>query len=162
MEITGANVTTRIVRGMLGGALGASAMTIVRLTARRLGLVEAMVPQSAEARVTEASGVEPPGGRIGHHATAEVLGLAAVDARRRARARPRAFPVASARVRQRGQRGVAPDLRSGDRARGGGADEADVATGDVAQGGVRCPPTEAACRPGAAAVWLPPRRIAVG
>jgi hypothetical protein len=37
-----------------------------------------------------------------------------------------------------------------------------VATGDVAQGGVRCPPTEAACRPGAAAVWLPPRRIAVG
>ena len=41
MEITGVNVTTRIVRGMLGGALGASAMTIVRLTARRLGLVEA-------------------------------------------------------------------------------------------------------------------------
>ena len=61
MGITRANVTTRIVRGMLGGALGASAMTIVRLTARRLGLVEAMVPQSAEARVTEASGVEPPG-----------------------------------------------------------------------------------------------------
>ena len=73
MEITRANVTTRIVRGVLGGALGESAMTIVRLAARRLGLVEAMVPQSAEARVTEASGVEPPGGRIGHQATAEVL-----------------------------------------------------------------------------------------
>jgi hypothetical protein len=55
------------VYGAVGGLYGAAAMTVIRLAARRFGLVEKMVPQVTAEWLTHRIGVEPPGGATGHH-----------------------------------------------------------------------------------------------
>ena len=61
--------------GAIGGLYGSAAMSVVRLAARRRGLIDKMVPQAVEEWATARAGVEPPGGAAGHHILDQVMHL---------------------------------------------------------------------------------------
>jgi hypothetical protein len=60
---------TRIGAGVVGGLYGAGAMTILRLSARRAGLIDKMVPELIEEWLLR----EPPGGTEAEKARRNVL-----------------------------------------------------------------------------------------
>jgi len=62
--------------GALGGIYGAAAMSILRLAARRAGIIDKMVPQVVEEWTLDRAGVEPsPAGRTAHHVLDQFLHL---------------------------------------------------------------------------------------
>jgi hypothetical protein len=64
-----------IVYGVMGGVFGAGAMSVLRLWARRIDVVDEMVPQAVSEWLTARVGEEPPGGATGHHLLEEALHL---------------------------------------------------------------------------------------
>jgi hypothetical protein len=85
-----------IVHGALAGAIGAACMTPLRLGARRLGLVDKMVPQAMEETLASKLRGGPNASLHAHHVADQLLhlgfgatlglGYALVTARRRAQA----------------------------------------------------------------------------
>jgi hypothetical protein len=69
------SITRTAIYGAMGGLYGAAAMTVLRLAARRGGLVEKMVPQAMGEWLSHRLGVEPPGGATGHHVLDQSLHL---------------------------------------------------------------------------------------
>jgi hypothetical protein len=63
------------VYGGLGGAIGAACMTVVRMAARRAGVIDKTVPQVMEEWASRRTGIEPPGGAAGHHVADHLLHL---------------------------------------------------------------------------------------
>src|SRR3989442_1009333 len=64
----------RIVQGFVGGMIGASVMTVIRMTAHRAGLIDKTIPQAMTETLSRR--VRPlPGGTPGHRAIAELLHL---------------------------------------------------------------------------------------
>jgi len=64
----------RIVQGFVGEMIGASVMTVIRMTAHRAGLIDKTVPQAMTETLSRR--VRPlPGGTPGHQAIAELLHL---------------------------------------------------------------------------------------
>ena len=59
--------------GAIGGLFGAGAMSVVRLAARRAGLIDKMVPQAVEEWAAQRAGLEVPGGPAGHHLLDQAL-----------------------------------------------------------------------------------------
>jgi hypothetical protein len=69
------DVLERVATGAVAGLSGAASMNPLRLAARRVGLIEKMVPQAVEEWAASRAGVEPPGGRAGHHVADQLLHL---------------------------------------------------------------------------------------
>jgi hypothetical protein len=69
------SLTRTAIYGAMGGLYGAAAMTVIRLAARRGGLVQKMVPQAMAEWLTHRLRVEPPGGPTGHHLLDQSLHL---------------------------------------------------------------------------------------
>lgn len=63
------------IHGALAGALGAAAMTVLRLTAHRAGWIEAMVPQAVEVWAKEHSPLTRPRTPPTHHVADQLLHL---------------------------------------------------------------------------------------
>ncbi|HET9489204.1 MAG TPA: DUF1440 domain-containing protein [Methylomirabilota bacterium] len=63
------------VYGALGGLNGAGCMSVLRLAARRAGLIERMAPQVVEDWAISRTGLEPPGGAAGRHVADHILHL---------------------------------------------------------------------------------------
>jgi hypothetical protein len=59
--------------GAIGGLFGAGAMTVLRLAARRSGIIDKMVPQAVEEWAAHRSGLESSGGRFRHHVADQAL-----------------------------------------------------------------------------------------
>ena len=59
--------------GAIGGLFGAGAMSVFRLAARRVGLIDKMVPQAVEEWAAHRAGIEVPGGPAGHHLLDQAL-----------------------------------------------------------------------------------------
>ena len=70
----------RLVHGMLAGLVGAGTMGLVRMAARRAGLIEKTVPEHLTETMSSRAGVAPPAGSLGTelaaHALHEGYGLA--------------------------------------------------------------------------------------
>ena len=62
-----------VLRGMTAGLVAAGVMSVVRLIAHRAGLIERMVPQVLQERVSGAAGVDLRGGTAAHQLAAEVI-----------------------------------------------------------------------------------------
>lgn len=62
-----------MLRGMTAGLVGAGVMSLVRLVAHRAGLIDRLIPQVLQERMTGAAGVEPVGGSAGHQLAAEIV-----------------------------------------------------------------------------------------
>jgi uncharacterized membrane protein YagU involved in acid resistance len=58
--------TTAIVDGLLGGAAGAGVMSVLRMAARRWGLIDVTPPQATRRWLTRKGGVEPAGPGADH------------------------------------------------------------------------------------------------
>lgn len=58
---------------MLAGLIGAGAMGLVRMAARRAGVIDKTVPEHLEETMSSRAGVAPPGGSLGHELTAHAL-----------------------------------------------------------------------------------------
>jgi hypothetical protein len=69
MTVTG----ERLVHGMLAGLIGAGTMGLVRMAARRAGIIEKTVPEHLTETMSSRAGVTPPGGSLGHELTAHAL-----------------------------------------------------------------------------------------
>ena len=67
--------STAITRGVLGGAAGTACMSVLRMAARRAGLIDITPPQATKHRLAEWTGVEPAT-TAGHHMTDAVIHLA--------------------------------------------------------------------------------------
>jgi hypothetical protein len=65
--------TRRIVYGALGGAIGAACMTVVRLAARRRGLVDKTVSQAAEEWLASRTKIAAPRDPAMHHLLDQTL-----------------------------------------------------------------------------------------
>jgi uncharacterized membrane protein YagU involved in acid resistance len=63
----------RVIEGMIGGMVGAAAMTVVRLLAHRAGMVDEMVPQHIEQTFASRAGIDPPGGSTAHQMVSQVM-----------------------------------------------------------------------------------------
>jgi hypothetical protein len=71
--MSSARVTHRVLFGAIAGALGAACMTVIRMTARRRGIIEKTVPQAVEewlAARLPGSEKAPP---VVHHLADELL-----------------------------------------------------------------------------------------
>jgi hypothetical protein len=73
MSRTGLGPSRAAAGGALGGAIAANTMTVVRMAARRRGLVQKTVPQVMEEWLLRRLGVDLPGGPLAHHALDQVL-----------------------------------------------------------------------------------------
>lgn len=58
--------STRIVEGALAGVAGAGCMTVLRMAARRWGLIDRTPPQATRAWLSRVGGVRPDGGATRH------------------------------------------------------------------------------------------------
>ena len=63
----------RIVYGAIAGSLAAACMTVIRMTARRRGMIEKTVPQAAEEWLAHRSGLGRNAHPVLHHLTDQVL-----------------------------------------------------------------------------------------
>jgi hypothetical protein len=63
------------VHGALAGVMGASCMSVMRMGARRQGLLDKAAPQAVEAWLMKRLHTEPPGGVAGHQALSELFHL---------------------------------------------------------------------------------------
>lgn len=97
-----AKLPVRLIRGALAGALAAACMTVIRMAARRRGIIEKTVPQAAEEWLSQRSGVGRDAHPILHHLTDQAMHIgygAALGA---------AYAVAApSRSRRVGARGLA-------------------------------------------------------
>lgn len=59
--------------GALAGAIAANSMTLLRMAARRAGLIEKTVPQVIEEWLVARLGVRRPRGPVGHHALDQLM-----------------------------------------------------------------------------------------
>jgi hypothetical protein len=64
------------VYGCLAGVNGAACMTVLRLAARQAGVIDKMPPQVVQEWLSRRAGVEPPGGKVGHHLADHLVHLA--------------------------------------------------------------------------------------
>jgi hypothetical protein len=71
----GRSLATLAICGGIGGVIGASCMTVVRIVAQRAGHIDKQVPQAAEEWLLDRVGGNPPGGHAGHHALDQLLHL---------------------------------------------------------------------------------------
>lgn len=97
----------RIIYGAISGSLAAACMTVIRMAARRRGMIEKTVPQAAEEWLSRRSGLGQEAHPVLHHLADQVLHIGygaalgagyAIAARERARrpiARGLAFGVAT-------------------------------------------------------------------
>ena len=67
--------TARIIYGALAGSLAAACMTVIRMAARRRGIIEKTVPQAAEEWLSERSGLGRDAHPVLHHLTDQALHL---------------------------------------------------------------------------------------
>lgn len=58
--------STAIIQGMLAGTYGAGCMSVLRMGARRWGLIDATPPQATKAWLARRTGVEPEGPGVHH------------------------------------------------------------------------------------------------
>jgi hypothetical protein len=65
-----------IIYGAIAGVNGAACMSVLRLAARQAGLIDKMPPQVVQEWLARRAGVEPPGGKVGHHVADHVVHLA--------------------------------------------------------------------------------------
>ena len=65
----------RLLYGVIGGINGAACMSVLRLLARRAGIIDEPVPHVVEAWAADRLGWSSVSGRLGHHATQEILHL---------------------------------------------------------------------------------------
>ena len=63
----------RIVYGAIAGSLAAACMTVIRMTARRRGIIEKTVPQAAEEWLADRSGLGRNAHPVLHHLTDQVM-----------------------------------------------------------------------------------------
>jgi hypothetical protein len=63
-----------LVYGALGGVAGAGTMSVIRMAARRLGLIDKTVPQASEEWLADRAGIEP-GSQPAHQAAQELMHL---------------------------------------------------------------------------------------
>ena len=68
-------IGTKLIHGALAGALGAACMTALRMTAHRLGWIDAMVPQAVEVWAQERMGARRPHELAPHHVADQLLHL---------------------------------------------------------------------------------------
>ena len=73
MTRTSRSLSRATVAGAIGGAVAANTMTVVRMGARRGGLIHKTVPQIMEEWLLNRLGVDLPGGSLAHHALDQVL-----------------------------------------------------------------------------------------
>ena len=59
--------------GALGGLYGAGAMSVLRLTLHRAGVIDKMVPQAVEEWISHRLSTDPPGGKLGRQLTDQAL-----------------------------------------------------------------------------------------
>ena len=62
--------------GALGGLYGAGAMSVIRLTLHRAGVIDKMVPQAVEEWISHRLSSDPPGGKLGRQLTDQALHMA--------------------------------------------------------------------------------------
>ena len=67
------SVGERLIHGMLAGLVGAGTMGLVRMAARRAGVIEKTVPEHLTETMSSRTGVAPPGGSLGHEVTSHAL-----------------------------------------------------------------------------------------
>ena len=67
------NAPVRFIRGALAGSLAAACMTVIRMAARRRGVIEKTVPQAAEEWLSQRSGMGRNAHPIVHHLTAHAM-----------------------------------------------------------------------------------------
>ena len=65
----------RIIYGALSGSLAAACMTVIRMTARRRGVIEKTVPQAAEEWLSQRSGLGRDAHPVLHHLADQALHL---------------------------------------------------------------------------------------
>ena len=65
----------RLIRGGLAGSLAAACMTVIRMAARRGGIIEKTVPQAAEELLSHRTGVGQRAHPIVHHLTDQAMHL---------------------------------------------------------------------------------------
>jgi hypothetical protein len=68
-----AKVPVRLIRGGLAGSLAAACMTVIRMAARRGGIIEKTVPQAAEELLSHRSGLGRRAHPILHHLTDQAM-----------------------------------------------------------------------------------------
>jgi hypothetical protein len=68
-------LSTAVAEGIIGGAAGAGCMTVLRVAARRAGLIDFTPPQATEQWLTRRAGVAPDGPG-GHHLLAALIHVA--------------------------------------------------------------------------------------
>jgi putative membrane protein len=69
------NRDTALVRGLLGGAAGTGCMTVLRMAARRAGLIDLTPPQMTKHRLFEVTGLGPHA-PVGNHVMDALIHLA--------------------------------------------------------------------------------------
>ena len=69
------SIGTKLIHGALAGALGAACMTALRMTAHRLGWIDAMVPQAVEVWAHERTRGLRPRELAPHHVADQLLHL---------------------------------------------------------------------------------------
>jgi hypothetical protein len=73
--MAGMKLAARIVYGALAGSLGAACMTVIRMAARRRGIIEKTVPQAAEEWLAHRIGLGGNAHPVLHHLTDQALHL---------------------------------------------------------------------------------------
>jgi hypothetical protein len=73
LQATMSKALARMVYGAIAGSVAAACMTVIRMTARRRGIIEKTVPQALEERVAEWSGLGRGAHPVLHHLADQMM-----------------------------------------------------------------------------------------